>query len=322
MAPSDALASTLTRASRQSSLPTAARDLAAAGVPVFPCVPGGKRPLTGRGFHDATTDPDQIAVWWERYPQANIGLPTGARSGVVVVDVDVHGPVSGFAAFDHASRAGLADGWWFLVDTPSGGMHAYYPATPGVVQRSWQAARAGIDFRGDGGYIIVPPSTVTGESPASEYRVRQIGTGPARIVDSDRLRYFLDHRPAPEPRPTADGPRRADVPRLAAWVATRGEGERNRGLFWAACRLAENGVPASDALDVLTVAAASAGLGEREIVTTIHSAYRAAYRAAGPESSPPRKRGGGSLVEVNRWFSHDATNRAPVRPPDRARELS
>lgn len=312
----------LTQASRQSSLPTAARDLAAAGVPVFPCVPGGKRPLVKRGFHDATTEADQIAVWWERYPQANIGIPTGAWSGVVVVDVDVHGPVSGFAAFDRAGRTGLVDGWWFLVDTPSGGRHAYYPATDGVVQRSWQAARAGIDFRGDGGYIIVPPSKVTVGGVTAGYRVRQISTGPAWTVDSGRLRDFLDPRPAPAPRPTADGPRRADAARLAAWVATRGEGERNRGLFWAACRLAESGVPASDALDVLSAAAGRAGLGEREIVMTIHSAYRSAYRAAGPESSPPRKLGGGSLVEVNRWFSHDATERAPVRPPDRARELS
>lgn len=131
----DARATALTQVSGQSSLPAAARDLAAAGLPVFPCAPGGKRPLVKRGFYDATTDPDQIGAWWERHPQANIAVPTGAPSGVVVVDIDVHGPVSGFAAFDRAGRAGLVGGWDFLVDTPSGGMHAYYPATPGVVQR-------------------------------------------------------------------------------------------------------------------------------------------------------------------------------------------
>ena len=41
-----------------------------------------------------------------------------------------------------------------LVRTPTGGMHAYYPATPDVTQPCWQAARAGVDFRGDGGYVI------------------------------------------------------------------------------------------------------------------------------------------------------------------------
>lgn len=317
MASPTALVTALTRVSGRSSLPAAARDLAAAGLPVFPCVPGGKRPLVKRGFYDATTDPDRVAAWWERYLSANIGVPTGAWSGVVVVDVDVHGPVSGFAAFDRAGRAGLVGGWRLLVDTPSGGMHAYYPATPGVVQRSWQAARAGIDFRGDGGYVVVAPSMVSVEGVSAAYRVRQISTGPARTVDSDRLRDFLDPRPAPVPRLDTRELRRSDVSRLASWVATRGEGERNRGLFWAACRLAENGVPASDALDVLTAAAGSAGVDEREIVTTV----RSAYRTTGPTPSSPRKRGG-SLVEVNRWFSHDPTERAPVRPPDRARELS
>ena len=51
------------------SLRDAAGLFAAEGVPVFPCVPGGKRPLTGHGFHDATTDTAQIRTWWQRWPQ-------------------------------------------------------------------------------------------------------------------------------------------------------------------------------------------------------------------------------------------------------------
>lgn len=58
-----------------------ARDLAAAGVPVFPCVPGAKRPLTPRGFQDATTETFQVERWWGRWPTANLGLPTSAVSG-------------------------------------------------------------------------------------------------------------------------------------------------------------------------------------------------------------------------------------------------
>jgi hypothetical protein len=49
---------------------------AAAGIPVFPCVPGDKTPLTPHGFKDATTDPTTIAGWCEQYPDANIGSPT------------------------------------------------------------------------------------------------------------------------------------------------------------------------------------------------------------------------------------------------------
>ncbi|HWV57440.1 MAG TPA: bifunctional DNA primase/polymerase, partial [Longimicrobiales bacterium] len=84
------------------SLPEAAARFAAAGVPVFPCVPGGKRPLVEHGFHDATADARLVAGWWRRWPGANIGVPTGAASGVEVVDVDRKATGSGFAAFDRA----------------------------------------------------------------------------------------------------------------------------------------------------------------------------------------------------------------------------
>lgn len=316
MASPDALYGVLTRVSYRWRLPIAARELACAGVPVFPCVPGGKRPLTEHGFHDATADPHQVETWWRQHPGANIGVPTGAPSGMVVVDVDVHGPVDGFHAFSRAHRAGLVDGWQFLVSTPSGGMHAYYPATPGEVQRSWQASRAGVDFRGDGGYVVVPPSEVSTGGAAVGYRVRQINTGPSSMPDSDRLRDFLDPRPTPRRSASPDVARQADVTRLAAWVAARGEGERNRGLFWAACRLAENDVPASDALDVLSAAASDAGLGEREITATVRSAYRTAHSRTRDSSTTSEQ--ASSPLATDGWFARDTTG---ARSPSRARGL-
>lgn len=281
----DVLTGALARAADAWPLSVAAWEFATAGVPVFPCVPGGKRPLTEHGFHDATTDTDQIAAWWGRHRTANIGVPTGAASGLVVVDVDVHGPVNGFDAFGRAHEAGLVDGWQLLVSTPSGGMHAYYPATPGGGQRSWQAARAGIDFRGDGGYIVIPPSVVTGEQGSASYRVRRIGVGSVGPLDAVRLRDFLDPRPAPAPRP-AGQVRDVSAERLAAWVAGRPKGERNRGLFWAACRLAENNTSPTDAYAALAPAAEHAGLTAREVSATIRSAYRTTQPA--PRSSADR----------------------------------
>ncbi|SMX69692.1 Primase C terminal 1 (PriCT-1) [Brevibacterium sp. 239c] len=301
----DGLAGVLTRMTFRWPASAVARELAGAGVPVFPCQPGGKRPLTEHGFHDATRDPDQTEAWWRKHPTANIGVPTGTASGVVVVDVDVHGPVNGFAAFNRAHRAGLVGGWQFLVTTPSDGMHAYYPATPGVVQRSWQAARAGIDFRGDGGYIIVPPSRVVSNGTGAEYRVRQISTGPSTTVDSDALRDILDPRPAPRWPASPSVGQQADVSQLAEWVANRGEGERNRGLFWAACRLAENDLPAPEALEVLAAAASEAGLGEREITATVRSAYRTVQPR--PQTSS-RLQDGSSAT--GSWFSRDAAARS------------
>ena len=186
-----------------------------------------------------------------------------------------------------ARQAGLVDGWLLLVATPSGGTHAYYRATPGVRQRSWQAARAGIDFRGDGGYIVVPPSAVDLGGATVPYRVRQVNRGSASAIDAEGLRNFLDPRPLPSrPRESARVQGREDVARLAAWVAARQEGERNRSLFWAACRLAESNVPASDALDVLTAAAGHAGLSGREVSTTVRSAYRTAGALPSPQRGP------------------------------------
>src|SRR3954454_9173243 len=119
---------TMARASASTNLTTAAVLFACSGIPIFPCVPGGKHPLTSRGFLNASTDLSQVRDWWRRTPEANIGLPTGRRSGVLVVDVDVHAAGSGYPAFERACRAGLADGWAWLVRTPSGGLHAYFRA--------------------------------------------------------------------------------------------------------------------------------------------------------------------------------------------------
>ncbi|HMR12110.1 MAG TPA: bifunctional DNA primase/polymerase [Arachnia sp.] len=301
-----AVSSVLLRMSGAWPLSAAAREFASEGVPVFPCVAYGKRPATGHGFLDATTDLDQVEAWWRQSPGANIGVPTGAASGAVVVDVDVHGPVDGRTGFDRAARAGLVDGWEVLVRTPTGGLHAYYPATPGTEQRSWQAGRAAVDFRGDGGYIILPPSLRSIQGATAGYAAETINTGPTGLLDSDALRDFLDPRPAPRPRSETWQPvGREDAQRLAAWL-DRQETDRNLKLFWASCRLAEGGVPLTDALDAVLTAAKS-DFGPREITATVRSAYRTVRgepARRGPSSSPV---GGGSPLAADGWSRRDAS---------------
>nr|WP_087132761.1 bifunctional DNA primase/polymerase [Microbacterium esteraromaticum]SJN44767.1 Phage replication protein \ len=250
--------------------------LAAAGVPVFPVAAESKRPLTRRGFHDASADPGQLRSWWSAHPRANLAIPTGKTSGVVVVDVDVHGQVNGYDALNRAHVAGLVAGWEMTVRSPSGGLHLYFHASSSDQQRSWQAARAGIDFRGDGGYIIVPPSARMIEGERTAYVIDRINSEQRFMLDAERLRDFLDPQPAiHRSDPAIDQP--FAVERLAAWVARRQEGERNHGLFWAACKMAEHDVPAGSALEALTVAGGSAGLTDREISTTVRSAYRSVH---------------------------------------------
>ena len=283
MAGPDAL-NVLAKAGRGWRLNHAAMVLAEGGVPVFPCVPGGKTPITRHGHLDATTDQRQVRAWWRRSPWANIGIPTGAASGLVVVDVDVHGPANGMRSFIRAGDAGLVKGWGLLVSTPTGGQHAYFPAIPDIEQRSWQAGSAGIDFRGDGGYIIAPPSIRIIDGIASRYKVgRGECLGQPSPVDSDRLRDFLDPRPIPTARPAASARDRdgADAERLASWLGRQAT-DRNLKLFWASCRLAEGGVPLADALDAM-VTAAQSDFGEREITRTVYSAYRSVGAGARPD---------------------------------------
>jgi hypothetical protein len=273
---------------RTGDLPSAALRLAFARVPVFPCVPGGKQPLTAHGFQSATTDRRQIQRWWTRTPGANIGIPTGRSSGLVVVDVDVHRTGDGFRSFSRVTELGLTARWAWMVRTPSGGMHAYFAATPGTEQRCWSVPSGHIDFRGDGGYILAPPSVVMNpDGDSRPYSLVAFGRD-AGTVDSVELNRVLapPKPPPPRNRPPSGIPGAGSSPdRLAAWVARLPEGARNGGLFWAACRMAEAGHDFSQTSQLLGDAAQSAGLPDTEAFRTIKSAYRIASRLG--SSSPP-----------------------------------
>src|SRR5215213_7321335 len=138
----------------------AALAVARNGKPVFPCKPRGKEPLTRHGHTDATTDPRMIHMWWKRWPDANIGVPTGGHSGVLALDVD---PDKG----GEQSLTLLEDSHGALPptrthSTGSGGMHYLfeYPEGSGI-RNSADKLAEGLDVRGEGGYIIVPPSRTT-----------------------------------------------------------------------------------------------------------------------------------------------------------------
>ncbi len=261
-----------------------ANKLASVGVPVFPVWADSKRPITRHGFHDASTNAEQVGAWWSSVPSASLAIPTGRASGVVAVDVDVHGRVNGYEAATRAKQAGLLSAWELMARTPSGGMHLYFPATDAAEQRSWQSAGSGIDFRGDGGYIIVPPSARMVGDQMKHYTVERVNYGDTGNLDANRLREFLDPRPE-QPRRQLRADRPMDVERLASWVSRLQQGERNHGLFWAACKLAENDISPTTALDALAEAGGNAGLTEREVTTTVRSAYRTVHGAPARESA-------------------------------------
>jgi hypothetical protein len=263
----------------------AAQAFVQAGIPIFPCAKDGKRPLTAAGFLEASREVNQVRAWWARWPSANIGMPTGSVSGFDVVDIDITGDGSGFAAFDRASAAGLLDGGLARVRTPSAGMHVYFPAVAARPQRCWQAAAAHIDFRGNGGYVIIPPSTLMTDTGRVSYRLCGVSAGGSKAIDAVALREFIDPRPVhAEPVPTAVA--LPEPLRLARWVSRLMEGERNSGLFWAACRLIEAGHTPAAVGEALAPAAHTAGLPESEITATISSATRqtSSSRLRGPDT--------------------------------------
>lgn len=119
------------------------------------CTSPGKHPRTRGGLHDATNDEMQVAEWWGTWPTANIGIVTGKVSGVVVVDVDAD--KGGLASWDalQAANGGPLECW--VVATGGGGLHAYFRA-PELEIGNRASFVPGVDFRGDGGYVIAPPS--------------------------------------------------------------------------------------------------------------------------------------------------------------------
>ncbi|GJE00572.1 bifunctional DNA primase/polymerase [Methylobacterium isbiliense] len=159
------------------------------GWPVFPCSPKTKQPLTRKesapgakdgGLYLATTDVEQIRAWWGKHPKAMIGVPTGSRTGDVI-DLDLGDPqvITGAAYVerlrDHVG--GLPD--TAMVETGSGGFHLWFasdPAAPignganvspalhipppeGATREDGRKPKgAAVDVRGEGGYVIVPPS--------------------------------------------------------------------------------------------------------------------------------------------------------------------
>jgi hypothetical protein len=149
----------------------AALAYAARGWPVFPvhtptkkgcscgqpdCGQIGKHPRTKHGFKDASTDPAQIRRWWKAWPQANIGVPTGEASGLVVVDIDPRNGGNLTRGDLEAEHGKFTD--TVQSETGGGGQHLVYEAPADELRCGTDALGPGIDIKAEGGYIVAPPS--------------------------------------------------------------------------------------------------------------------------------------------------------------------
>ena len=136
---------------------TALRCLAL-GWKVFPCLEDSKQPATQHGLLDATGDADRVVAYWSKVPLANLAVRTGQESGLIVLDVDVDkGGAETLKALE-AKFEKLPP--TLTVVTPSGGSHFYFRHPGHEIRNTVDVPGVGLDIRGDGGYVVAPPSAV------------------------------------------------------------------------------------------------------------------------------------------------------------------
>jgi len=121
------------------------------GWSVIPVEPKGKRPLVRwEQYQHEPASEDQIRAWWTEHPTANIGIVTGQVSGIVVLDVD--GPEGAQSLEQQPEIEPTA------MSATSRGTHLFFKHPGDVELRNFARKLPGLDFRGDGGYIVAPPS--------------------------------------------------------------------------------------------------------------------------------------------------------------------
>ena len=208
------------------SMYDAAIEYAKKGFAVFPLKYRDKVPLTRNGCKDATTDAAQIKSWWQKYPNANIGLATGAVSqNVFVIDLDIDEDrgIDGYHSLEDWQREhGDFPETWTAI-TGRGGYHLYYRGNGKIKNRA--GIIDGVDIRGNGGYVVAPPSIhKNGNRYEWEYSPDEFELAKA----DNNVMYFLNHD---DHRQSAS----FTMPNIVS------AGQRNQMLFRFACMMQAKG---------------------------------------------------------------------------------
>jgi hypothetical protein len=260
--------------------------LALRGLYIFPLAAGSKAPPRGTHGHlDASHEVDVVRAWWSKHPKRNIGVATGSRSKISVLDVDPqHRGDKSLLALTR-SHGPLPP--TISVETPSGGCHFWFrwPADA-EIRNSTSKIGPGLDVRGEGGAVVCPPSVL-----ADGRRYRWM-PGPKEIFEAPKWLILLA-APPPQPRPEPT-PINGDLDRyIAAAIAGElrqlqqaKEGTRNWTLnkvaFVCAGFVLAGAIPESWALTQLESRAVDIGLALPEARRTIQSAFAAATPRALP----------------------------------------
>lgn len=263
------------------ALLSAALASASKGKPVFP-VGINKRPLTAHGFKDATTDPEKIRAMMTMPGVAGFAIPTGPVTGLVVIDRDRKNGVDGIAACAELEVELGPLPVTLQQRTGSGGDQLFY-LYPDDAEISCSAGKIapGVDIRGAGGYVVMPPSR--NESGVYKWLTR-IPPVPLPYVWIDRLarksrpEHSMDCSTITARLSTAYGRAALETEcrELAAMMPNTGRNARLNRVAFAFGQLVAGGeLVETEALSALERAAAACGLGDHEAEKTIKSGFQA-----------------------------------------------
>jgi hypothetical protein len=159
----------------------AALALARRGKKIFPCKPASKEPACLRGFEAATTDAAQIDKWWREDRFRSVALATGQVNDIDVLDLDDGGETT--VALLEEQYGPIPPS--VEVISGGGGRHVYLKHIPGA-RNSIRGLGEGLDYKGDGGYVLVPPSIHPKTQRPYVYSVdtaSEIATAPPWLVE-------------------------------------------------------------------------------------------------------------------------------------------
>jgi hypothetical protein len=144
------------------------------------CSSPAKHPRTKDGFKSATTDQKAVSDFWDTWPDANIGVRTGRVSGIFVVDVD---EAKGADLENLFKKFGGAEHWKTLTCTTGRGRHFYFRLPTGVeIKNSASKIAVSVDIRGEGGYVVAPPSVhILGDLYDWEFDDQLLGPPPGML---------------------------------------------------------------------------------------------------------------------------------------------
>lgn len=248
----------------------AALEYAEAGLSVFPVKRSDKSPYTEHGLKDASKDAETIKRWWKQYPDANVAIACGeASNGLLVVDVDIK-PSEGKRGDEslHYWEAQYGDFPETVVaKTGSGGIHYYLKANDLSNYKNTVDALPGVDIRGDGAYVVAPPS-VYADGRVYEWQRGVSASDVDEIAPANQSVYGLLNL-------NRKGSQTTPKPTTKTSVRNVAQGNRNVTLFRYCCLQRGQDVPYEAALAGARafVATWEPPLSDHEIVKTLNSAY-------------------------------------------------